>query len=91
MINATKTTITTATKDAARELFPSPPTPPPPLPSSMPRPPPQNQKRKKHSSLLDLLVERRLAVRGEARAGQRDDGGLGELGHVGELGLDLCA
>ena len=39
--------------------------------------------------LLDLLVERGLAVRGEPRAGQGHVGGLGELGHVGELGLDL--
>jgi len=44
---------------------------------------------KHHFLLLDLLVERGLAVRGEARAGQGDVGGLGELGHVGELGLDL--
>ncbi len=42
-----------------------------------------------HFLVLDLLVERGLAVRGEARAGQGDVGGLGELGHVGELGLDL--
>ena len=81
------TATTTATARGRHGERPGSPCPSP----GRERPPPAQklETTKHHFLLLDLLVERGLAVRGEARAGQGDVGGLGELGHVGELGLDL--
>ena len=83
---ATATTTATARDSTGRDR--GAPVPPPAA-NNHHRLEKKNRDNTHHFLLLDLLVERGLAVRGEARAGQGDVGGLGELGNVGELGLDL--